>query len=198
MADKMESTELELFSQAPLLITESREEFDSLAEAFMQEIEPSGPIEQMYAAEIAILTWEIARLRRCKIAIVNGDFRDALGSVVRELAGQPHSGTAEREWVDNLCFDWFSKPKAKKEVLNLLDQFRLDESAIEAKAIERNLSKLEVLDRMLTSLEARRNKALHMIAEYRVAFADQLKDVSNRVIESEVSVLVDRSTRASA
>ena len=37
-----------------------------------------------------------------------------------------------------------------------------------------------------------------MIAEYREAIADQLKDVSNRVIESEVSVLVDRSTRASA
>jgi hypothetical protein len=44
---------------------------------------------------------------------------------------------------------------------------------------------LEVLDRMLTLLESRRNKALHSIADYRDGLAKQVREVSNRVIEAD-------------
>src|SRR5262249_55774752 len=45
----------------------------------------------------------------------------------------------------------------------------IDESAIEAEAVRRSSSDLELLDRMLTSLESRRDKALGCVAEYRVS-----------------------------
>ena len=85
--------------------------------------------------------------------------------------------TPEREWFDAVVRDWFSKPKARKEVLKLLAEFRLDEFAIEAEAIRRVFSELEVLDKMLTLLESRRNKALRSIADYRNDFAKQLREV---------------------
>ncbi len=93
--------------------------------------------------------------------------------------------SSERNRVDALVRDWFSKPKARKEVLQLLAEFRLDEFAIEAEAIRSVFSELEVLDKMLTLLESRRNKALRSIADYRNDFVKQLREVSNRVIEAD-------------
>jgi hypothetical protein len=64
----------------------------------------------------------------------------------------------------------------------LLAEFRLDEFAIEAEAIRSVFSDLEVLDRMLTLLESRCQKAVRSIADYRVSLAKQVREVSNRVI----------------
>jgi hypothetical protein len=183
MAGLSQNIELQLFSQAPLLITESAQEFSALSAAWMEEIKPRGIVERMYVADLAALTWEILRLRRCKNVIVNTAFKDALSEIVYHLAGEPETGTRKREWVEAVTNDWFSKPEARKDVLQLLRQFQLDESAIEAEAICISFSELEMLDRMITLLESRRNKALRSIAEYR--FAKRMREVSNRVIEGE-------------
>ena len=167
--------------------------------ALMEEIKPRGIIERIYVADIAALVWEILRLRRCKVAIVNTAFKDALSEIVYRLADEPEVGTPEREWYDAVVLDWFSKPKARKEVLQLLAKFRLDEFAIEAEAIRSVFSELEVLDRMLTLLESRRNKALRSIADYRDGFAKQVREVSNRVIEADpVIQLENQAARRSA
>jgi hypothetical protein len=104
---------------------------------------------------------------------------------VYRLAGEPETGTPKREWVDNVCRDWFSKSVARKEVSNLLEEFHLDESAIEAEAIRSEFQDLETLDRMLTLGQSRLNKAFRSIAEYRGSFAKKVREVSNRVIEGD-------------
>jgi hypothetical protein len=192
MARPSDSKELTLFAKPPLLITESAEDFASLSAALAQEIKPRGIVERMYVAEIAALVWEILRFRRCKAAIVNAAFKGALEDLLSRLIGTPDWG-ALRELVE----DWFSKSEAKKEVSELLAQYHLDESAIEAEAIRSRSEELEVLDRMLTSLESRRNKALRCIADYQ----DRLKvrEASDRVIEGKAVVqLENRSARRSA
>ena len=50
-----------------------------LRRALRQEINPRGPIEKMYLADIAYLEWEIKRLRRGKIAMLNTAFRKGAG-----------------------------------------------------------------------------------------------------------------------
>jgi hypothetical protein len=167
------------------LVSESEQDFAALTSQLKQEIEPRGVIEQMFVAYIAALAWEILRLRRCKVAIINIAFLDAVLDVVDRLLGDTETGTTEREWLDAVSRDWFSKPTARKEVLELLDKFHLDESAIEAAAIRKNLSEIETLDRMLTLGELRLNKGLRSIAEYRNGFAKQVREVSNRVIEGD-------------
>jgi hypothetical protein len=174
-----------LFSKTPLLSTESEQDCAALTSQLKQEIEPRGVIEQMYVAYIAALIWEILRLQRCKVAIINSAFSDAVWVIVDRLLGHPGTGTAERKWVDAVSCDWFSKPTARKEVLELLDKFHLDESAIEAEAIRNNFSEIETLDRMLILQELRLNKGLRSIAEYRNSFAKQVREVSNRVIEGD-------------
>jgi hypothetical protein len=188
-----------LFAKPPLLMTESAEDFAALNAALTNEIKPRGIVERIYVADIAVLVLDISRLRRCRVGIVNTAFKDALSETVYRLAGEPDMGTPEREWVDAVSLDWFSKPKAKKEVLKLLKEFQLDESAIEAEAIRSKISELEALDRMLTLAESRRNKALRSIADYRDGFAKQLREVSDRAIErNPVIQLENRSAQRSA
>src|SRR5215813_1995122 len=105
---------------------------------------------------------------------------------VFQLLRQP--GQYEYEVEDEaqtLAQSWFTDQEAKKQVSEILRRFDLDESAIEAEAIRRSSSDLEVLDRMLTSLESRRNKALGCVAEYRASLAQQLRDKIGRIIDGK-------------
>src|SRR5262245_4718450 len=179
-------TELALLPELPLPITESAEEFDALRDAFEQEIKPRGIIEQMYVHDISAIVWEILRLRRCKVVIINSALRSALQSLLKQLLRQP--GQYEYEVEDEaqtLAQSWFIDQEAKKQVSEILSRFDLDESAIEAEAIRRSSADLELLDRMLTSLESRRNKALGCVAEYRASLAHQLRESADRIIDGK-------------
>ena len=44
---------------APLLITESKAEFDRIRDALNEEIKPRGILEQMYVEDVACLSWEV-------------------------------------------------------------------------------------------------------------------------------------------
>jgi hypothetical protein len=180
------TNELTLLPKLPLLITESADEFDALRDAFEQEIKPRGIIEQMYVHDVSSIVWEILRLRRCKVVIINSAFRSALQDLLKQLLRQPgQPGYEVEDEAQALAQAWFTDQEAKKQVSELLSQFELDESAIEAEAIRRSSSDLELLDRMLTSLESRRNKALGCVAEYRASLAHQLRESADRIIDGK-------------
>jgi hypothetical protein len=174
------TNELALLPKLPLLITESADEFDALRDAFEREIKPQGIIEQMYVHDICAIVWEILRLRRCKVVIINSAFRSALQNLLSDEPDQYEYHEAEA-----LAQAWFADQEAKKEVSELLGRFELDESAIEAEAIRRSSSNLELLDRMLSSLESRRDKALGCVAQYRASLAHQLRESADRIIDGK-------------
>jgi hypothetical protein len=178
--------ELTLLPKLPLLITESADEFNALHDAFEREIKPQGIIEQMYVHDICAIVWEILRLRRCKAVIINAAFRRALENLLKQLLRQPGQSEYDvQDEAEDLAQAWFTDQEAKKQVSEILARFDLDESAIEAEAIRSSSSDLELLDRMLTSLESRRNKALGCVAEYRVSLGQQLRESADRVIDGE-------------
>lgn len=199
MSRPSDRKELTLFSKPPLLITKSEEEFASLSAALEQAIKPRCVVERIYVADIADLVWEILRLRRCKAAIINTAFEDALSALLNRLMGYLNSDSPESEERAALVSDWFWEPKAKKEISELLGQYHLDEFAIEAEAIRSLSEELEAFDRALTSLESRRNKALRCIADYQDRFATKVRQASDRMIEGKAVVqLENRSARRSA
>src|SRR6516164_3818868 len=180
------TNELTLLPKLPLLITESADEFDALRDAFEQEIKPRGIIEQIYVHDISAIVWEILRLRRCKVVIINLALRSALQSLLKQLLRQPGQyGYEVEDEAQTLAQSWFTDQEAKKEVSELLSRFELDESAIEAEAIRKSSSELELLERMLTSLESRRDKALGCVAEYRASLAHQLRESADRIIDGK-------------
>jgi hypothetical protein len=150
----------------------------------LNERSPQGIIEKMYVHDISSIVWEILRLRRCKAVIINAAFRSALEHLLVQLLRQPRQYEHEvRHKAQDLAQAWFTDKEAKKHVFEILNRFELDESAIEAEAIRRSSSDLELLDRMLTSLESRRNKALGCVAEYRASLAHQLRESADRIID---------------
>ena len=72
-----------MLSQPALLMTESKKDYKALHTSFEHEIMPRSFVESIYVPDIAALTWEILRLRRCKAAIVNTAFEKALWNILR-------------------------------------------------------------------------------------------------------------------
>src|SRR5215831_16623712 len=105
--------EFALLPKAPVLITESADEFDALLDAFEQEIKPRGIIEQMYVHDICAIVWEILRLRRCKVVIINSGFRSALEHLLVRLLKEPgqYSCDVEDE-AEALAQAWFTDQDA--------------------------------------------------------------------------------------
>jgi len=193
----MRKNELALLPKLPLLITESADEFEALRDAFEREIKPQGIIEQMYVDDHSSIVWDILRLRRCKVVIINSAFRNALEHLLVPLLKGPGQYDHEvQHKAQALAHAWFTDREAEKQVSQTLNRFDLDESAIEAVAIRRSFSDLELLDRMLTSLESRRNKALRCVAEYRASLAHQLRESADRIIDDKgVLTLEDASSK---
>jgi len=182
----MRKNELALLPKLPLLITESADEFEALRDAFEREIKPQGIIEQMYVDDHGSIVWDILRLRRCKVVIINSAFRSALEHLLVPLLKGPGQYDHEvQHKAQALAHAWFTDREAEKQVSQTLNRFDLDESAIEGEAIRRSSADLELLDRMLTSLESRRNKALCCIAEYRASLAHQLRESADRIIDGK-------------
>ena len=173
--------------RAPLLITESKDEFDQIHNALDDQIKPRGIIEQMYVEDIAHLVWEVLRLRRSKVAIVNMAIRAALTKVITQLLLKPGGSYREVEKrAEEMAYKWFSDPDVKNQIARLLQKFDLNETAIQAEAFRESADDLERIDRLMASAEARRDKALVCIAQYRSDFGALLRESSDRLVESKV------------
>jgi hypothetical protein len=105
--------------------------------------------------------------------------------LVQLLKGPGQYDYEVEDKAEALAHAWFTDQEAKKQVSEILSRFGLDESAIEAEAIRKSSADLELLDRMLASLETRRNKALGCVAEYRASLAHQLRQSADRIIDGK-------------
>jgi hypothetical protein len=191
-----EHNELALLPKRAVLNSESADEFAAIHQALVREIKPRGFVEHMYVDDINFILWEILRLRRCKAVIINAGFRGALVHLLMQCLRQPGQlDYIVKDKAEALALGWFSDQDVKNQVAEILDQFGLDESAIEAEAVRRSSSDLELFDRMLTSLESRRNRALRCIGEYRDGLARRLRESADRIIEAKgVLRLEDKSS----
>jgi hypothetical protein len=188
-----------LRSLAPLLNTESVNEFESLRNELRIEIKPEGPIEQMYVDDFAALLWEILRFRRFKVVTMNNARLAALQGILEQLLSDQdyeHSYLKDPD-AEELARSWFDDKKAQTRVAKLLRKFQMDEVAIEAEAFRLRAEDLDRLDRMLTALELRRDRALRFIAEYRQLLSKQLREAGDLVLDNdEVPRLVASSKRS--
>ncbi len=157
-----------------------------MCEELEQELQPRGIIERTYVQDVAYLIWDILRLRRSKTAIINTALLAALRGILEQLQKRSTvRNPSQSKQFEDLAHGWFDNEKAKAQVASLLLKFGLDEGAIEAEAFRRCAEDLERLDRMLTFAEARRDKALRGIADYRQAFSRRVRQATSRIIDAE-------------
>ena len=218
--------DLSFFTKPMLLRSECEHEFDELLHALGEEIQPRGIVENLYVEEIAGIIWDILRLRRCKVTIMNMSFGKVLHNLIsshlkmRRPAREEESKTdllsltdifrpptidrweIERsKKINRLVRGWFTSNEGKQKVLSILRGSHLDESVIDAEVIRASFSDLQLLEKLLISLEARRDRSLRRMMEYRESFADRVRTSTDRIIEGEPEQpprLEDARTRKSA
>lgn len=176
-----------------VLITELAVEFGEFKTELMAEIRPRGAIAQMYADDVVTISWEIRRYWRTKISLINSEYRSALVNLFNQLTRPPSNvcsgaddvGEAEDDDNKRCTFDqllkklidfgevdfpeqWFTNPVVRAEFLELLKRYGLDEGYIEAEAIRLLSRDLDDLDRILMSLELRRERILRSLKDMQV------------------------------
>jgi hypothetical protein len=174
-----------------VLKTESEDEFMNLVEKLEQDIQPKNFIEELYVNEVAALTWEIIRYRRCKTAIITNANHIALKNILAQIRFKP--GSSETLAAEKLAYEWFYSQKAKEGIAALLKEAGRDETAVEAEAFRLKLNEIEKIERLLASAEARRDKALRSIGQYRESFARKLQQSTESVLAADAASSVVHS-----
>ena len=144
---------LSLFGPPPLLSTERREHFEQILAQFVTAIAPADAIVQMWVYDVAVLTWEMMRLRRYKAEFIEMRLPDTIRGIARDFVGD--------DGESNLATDI-----VEAEV----SAFR---SAWENKEIEL----------ILASLQARRDAIIREIGAYRDSLARRVKKAVDDVAE---------------
>ena len=79
-----------------MLSTESPKHFERILGGFITAIEPVGAIEQMWIYDIAVLVWEMMRLRRYKAMIIEkADARSISGNCESYIGDDGESDESE-------------------------------------------------------------------------------------------------------
>lgn len=191
-----------LLQASPLIMTESEIEFDRISAALEQLIRPDDFIERIYVTDMVHYYWEILRLRRCKAQIINANFHSVITENVNDRAQSESidlDSCKSRDDVQITATE-ISKPvfmgeEENKLALQTIDELGLDAAAVEAHAVRKSFADLERLERLLATLEARRDKALRRIAEYRAGLSQILRECSDRIIEGKIIPLKGASIK---
>jgi hypothetical protein len=187
-----------VLNRSSVLITESPEEFQRLHDALNNDFKPRGELERHVVDDVAEKVWNIRRLNRVKTGVINAALRPGLEKLLQWLMPDTGSEMDLHQWlieIKRLADQWFGDERDKKEVLEILEQFKLDESAIEAAAVQFAAPTLEKLDRLMASQEARLGKALCLLAALRGGLGRQLHTRVERIIDGKVLALDDASKK---
>jgi hypothetical protein len=116
------------------------------------------------------------------------------GAVEQLLQGLNYRTTTSDRGA--LANQWFGSERGRKEILEILKQFELDEYAIEAAAVRFAAPGLEKLDRLMASAETRLSKALRVLADLRGGSVGQrLRAKVEQVVVRERLALADASKK---
>jgi hypothetical protein len=169
---------------APLLPGEKQADYAEVALRIVRAAQPRDAIEEFLVRDVVDLTWEILRLRRVKAGIIRASAGDGVRLV---LAGVGHP---YREG-DALSHSWVAGNKrARTKVEAILTKAGMTIDEVTAKTFLSKLDSFERLDRMLASLEARRNNALREIDRHRAALGggrqsiEEIEDADFRDVET--------------
>lgn len=180
-----------LLGPAPLLEGEDRSAYDALHDRIIAAVRPEDALDEILTRDIVDLTWEILRLRRIKVAVMEAAADEAVDRALEpagmhfdlELFGAPVR--AKRR-----------DPRSVRERNLKLEQAGFDREIIAAQAFAAKLVTLERIDRLIMQAEARRNVALREIDRHRSALAERLRALGKEIEDAEFTEVDTRTDAA--
>jgi hypothetical protein len=138
-----------LLQNPPLLPNESRDEFWQVFEDFeyIDLGRAKTVTEYMLVYSATVLTWEVMRYDRMKIALMRNQQRPALESLFRKT----HEGAAANQNAK----EWFVSPASRAAAARNFEAAGYAPEAVEAEAFQRSLAALAIIERLIASAQKR-------------------------------------------
>jgi hypothetical protein len=173
-----------------ILVKESEKKLSAIRDELSREIKPKSFIERMYVDDMARIICEMQQLRSFKSRFIRHNMQAALKILLQQVivGSTPMESKLLRQDAEKLAEGWLGNKKDQTKIEKLFTAMYLDEVSIEAEAWRLVSADLDRIERMLTSLENRRDKVLKAIANYRGSLAIQLKQAARRISEADEAV----------
>jgi len=146
-----------MLKNPPLLPSESKEEFDRVYDDFLDPLGPETVPQHWLVWNSAILTWEVMRYRRMKVAYMLNQRRAAVGSLIRK-AFQTSAMRALRTAgsdIDDNVERYFTDPEYPSLVAQALEKSGYTIDVVEAEMFARSLDGLSRIEKLIASAEKR-------------------------------------------
>ncbi len=137
--------------------------YGQLAARIRAAVAPANIIEEIFARDVADLTWDVVRLRRLKAGLFTVAAGDGMADILSGLEQYAIRGELKaKEWAAR-------KPAAVAEVNTQLSAAGLDMGDVATSTFAARIDQFDRIERMLAAAEVRRAAALHAIDNRRAA-----------------------------
>jgi hypothetical protein len=178
-----------IFGPAPILENENSEEYELLLERHYADFKPKDIAMECYVHDGAYWTWEVRRLRRMRICLIEAATPNAMAWVLgtsRSVRLRYIRGTKDADVVKPGDVSSF-EDEPSEEVMQirakeLTENWGLINDTIKTRAFLEELNLIECLDRMIANAESHRNAAYREIHRHRAAlnYEEREKNSNNR------------------
>jgi hypothetical protein len=171
----------------PLLEGEDEGAYNDLLAKVSGAVKAKDVLEEIWVRDVVDLTWEILRWRRLKAELMNVCRQKGLEVVLEPIIGLVDALLLAESWAR--C-----KEGAAAAVEQHLASADLSMESVWARVLERNLDKIERIDRMVMIAEGRRNAALREIERHRDSLAKRLREITDQVEDAEFQEITEAKT----
>ncbi len=159
---------VDLLGRKPVLADESSREFVDYRRRIYEELDPRGPIEEMFVNSLITAYWDFLRLTSHKIDFMNANSKEALGRILTALIDEETKiyllkGFSERN------------PVIIEQLKELLKSFQVNLGEISAKALAENISVVQKIELLIAIKEASWIKALKELEARRELLARRFR-----------------------
>jgi hypothetical protein len=161
----------------PVLSSENRKDYEELMISLLEYYRPKNPIGEKLVRHLADEEWEISRLRRHKIILMERRFSARLAfQAYREKATQDDKAALAKKMAQQPPGQMILPEEAFEDVIAKIDALLLRpaEELDHARALEVGIVYFEHLDRLLNAAMGRRNAILDDIERFDHLFNAQL------------------------
>jgi hypothetical protein len=162
-------SQMVLFDQEPaapaLLSGEKRDDYNALHARIVEAVRPTDALEAIWVGDVVDLTFDINRLRRMQLRIIEAAKAEALERLVRPVQGGSDSHRFAKAFHNATV----------KQVDAALKGMALNHDHVMAKALEVRIAEVDKVNSMIAQAEDRRNRALREIDRHRDVLAARLR-----------------------
>jgi hypothetical protein len=155
-------------NKPPIIPGERAEDYEDFFSQISAAVQPKDMIEWLLTEDIVALAWEVNRLRRLKVGILDFAHEGALGDVLAQHQVVP------RERARGTALDYRVGIDRRRVHAKLKhDGFSMD--MVMGKALEKKIDIVERVDRLLMAAGARRDAVLREIERRRDSLASRMR-----------------------